>query len=316
MIQHLDAIVYKSLDEALGHNDSTQVVMGIGSELKELQKNIKEKKEQLTKASRKVKHERPTGWLQEYLSRELDRHGFLVDTEGMIVKPIAPVSEYVSSHSDLLIFHSSNFATKFNALYVQVHYPMLDVLCVGDPKEQLIDEIRVAGFISEFKMEEAKGDVENECFHSMFGQGVNLAMMEIEKGKIVSCLNIYGIVVAAATPDEARLLEIELNFKHKKCVFKRVVKHYKLVSLLNMVLEHLCIHSSLNHTTTHTRIYTIHKLHIQYVGTTRDTLHTPVENVGTHNLHRANYLIVYISDAPIPIFLSISAQTTFYRMAS
>ena len=49
VIQHLDAIVYKNLDETLGHNDSTQVVMSIGSELKELQKNIKEKKEQLTK---------------------------------------------------------------------------------------------------------------------------------------------------------------------------------------------------------------------------------------------------------------------------
>ena len=76
-------------------------------------------------------------------------YGFLVDTEGMIVKPIAPVSEYVSSHPDLLIFHSSNFATKFNALYVQVHYPLLDVLCVGE--EQLIDEIRVAGGVTFFK---------------------------------------------------------------------------------------------------------------------------------------------------------------------
>ena len=46
-----------------------------------------------------------------------------------------------------------------------------------------------------------------------------------------------------------------------------------------------------NYATIHTLTYTTDTLYTQYIGTTMHTLHTPGENVATHNLHCANDFI-------------------------
>ena len=73
----------------------------------------------------------------------------------------------------------------------------------------------------------------------MFGQGVNLALMAVEKGHIISCVNMYGIVVATHKPDKATLLQVIMSFEKGKCTFRRVYKRYKFVWLMNMMIEHI-----------------------------------------------------------------------------
>ena len=141
--------MYNSLDTIT--SQPSQVMVGIGRELKALQSRLIEKNEQLISASKLVKHEKPfTGWLHEYLQNVLDPHGFTVDTEGIIIKPIAPLNEYVTSQPDLLIFHTNNVET-LNCLYVQTGTDDEDA-------SSSLDDVMVTGFAGEFKLDEAKGD--------------------------------------------------------------------------------------------------------------------------------------------------------------
>lgn len=70
VIQHLNTIVYSTLDRALNCTDSTSVVVGLAKELQELQSSIEQKKAELiTRESRKLRYERPiTDWLHQHLS--------------------------------------------------------------------------------------------------------------------------------------------------------------------------------------------------------------------------------------------------------
>ena len=48
---------------------------------------------------------------------------FVVDTQSKLIKLIAPVNEYVSSHPDLLIYHSQIFMK--NALSILKWYTVI-----------------------------------------------------------------------------------------------------------------------------------------------------------------------------------------------
>ena len=148
----------------------------------------------------------------------------------------------MASQPDLLIFHNNNVET-LKCLYVQTGIDDDDDdddASLGDGASSL-DDVKLTGFAGEFKVDEAKGDVENKCYYNMFGQGVNLALMVVEKGQIISCVNMYGIVVATHKPDEATLLQVIMSFEKGKCTFRRVYKRYKFVWLMNMMIEHIYI---------------------------------------------------------------------------
>ena len=74
-----------------------------------------------------------------------------MDTEGIIIKPIAPNNEYVTSQPDLLIFHTNNVET-LNCLYVQTGTDD------DDDDASSLNDVKVTGFAGEFK-----GNAENEC---------------------------------------------------------------------------------------------------------------------------------------------------------
>ena len=65
---------------------------------------------------------------------------------------------------------------------------------------------------------------------NMFGQGTNLVLKSLSSGKLVSNLKMYGIIVAAHKPDEARLLQVNIDFEEQTCVVRRVTR--------TMVTEH------------------------------------------------------------------------------
>ena len=71
----------------------------------------------------------------------------------------------------------------------------------------------------------------------MFGQGLNLAMKAVSKGMLVNEVTMYGIVVAAHKPNEAKLLKkLFMNFNENSCTFSN---HYNFMSLLNAVIAAL-----------------------------------------------------------------------------
>ena len=72
---------------------------------------------------------------------------------------------------------------------------------------------------------------------NMFGQGTNLALKSLSSGKLVSNLKMYGIIVAAHKPDEARLLQVNIDFEEQTCIFRRVTRTYKFAWLLNIIVE-------------------------------------------------------------------------------
>lgn len=228
--EHLDTILCNSLDRALDHTKQPgHIVKEIGQQLREFQSKLSERQNHLASSSRAVKYEKPyTNWLREYLQCVLAPHEFTVDADGVNIKPIAPVNEYVTSQPDLLLFHNK-YTDALNGLYIQA----------SDHETVALDDMKVTGFAGEFKVDEAKGSAENECFFNMVGQGVNLAMMTIEKGQIISCISIYGIVVATKKPEEATLLQVIMNLNKSKCIFRRVYRPYKFSVLLNMIIEHL-----------------------------------------------------------------------------
>ena len=87
---------------------------------------------------------------------------------------------------------------------------------------------------SEVKVEDAAEDAVNECYYNMFGQGLNLAMKAVSKGMLVNEVTMYGIVVAARKPNEAKLLKkLFMNFNENRCTFSN---HYNFMSLLNAVI--------------------------------------------------------------------------------
>ena len=65
---------------------------------------------------------------------------------------------------------------------------------------------------------------------NMFGQGTNLVLKSLSSGKLVWNLKMYGIIVAAHKPDEARLLQVNIDFEEQTCVVRRVTR--------TMVTEH------------------------------------------------------------------------------
>ena len=141
------------------------------------------------------------------MSKELDTLGVIVDTQSKLTKPVAPVSEYVASQPDLLLYHSERYLNHVTTLAVKVSYPHIDVLCA---EESVLDSKRVyvMGMASEVKVEDAGQDAVNECYYNMFGQGINLAMKAISKGMLVYEVQMYGIVVPAHKLNEARLLKL------------------------------------------------------------------------------------------------------------
>ena len=64
-------------------------------------------------------------------------------------------------------------------------------------------------------------------------------MKVIRSGKLVTQVMMYGIVVAAKQPDEAKLLKLLMNFEDNTCEFKSVANPYKFTSLLNMIIQEL-----------------------------------------------------------------------------
>lgn len=109
------------------------------------------------------------------------------------------MNEYVSSQPDLLLYHSQRFLQAVAALSIPVTYPCIDILCASESTLE-VDQVQVIGMASELKVEDTQEDAVNECFYNMFGQGANLAMKAICKGRLVKEVTMYGIVVAAHKP--------------------------------------------------------------------------------------------------------------------
>jgi len=236
---HLNTIVFESLGSLLSGNEAGHVGREISDQLKILGDDIKEKHMQLMTNARKLDNELPySNWLQKHLKIALDPFGFVVDTQAKEIKPIAPVNEYTSSQPDLLIYHSENFAKTFRSVYVEPVYPHIDILCTSSTK-QTLNEVDVSGFTAELKVDKLHDKAENECFYNMFGQSTNLAMMAITSGKVVTKLSMYGIVVAVEKPNEARLLQLVMDFEENQCRFMRSHQHHNFTMLLNLVLEEL-----------------------------------------------------------------------------
>ena len=102
----LDMIVYSALSSALSGRSSTTVTNDLAKELYGLKEEVQLKSMEIsTQHSRKIMNELPiTGWLHRYLSHTLDSLGFIVDTQGKLTKPTAPVNGYAYSQPDLLIY--------------------------------------------------------------------------------------------------------------------------------------------------------------------------------------------------------------------
>jgi len=80
-------------------------------------------------ASRKVVNELPfSNWLYEHLSSKLGRKGFVVDTQGKLIKASGPVNEYVNSLPDMLIYHGKGYMKTINALTIQIEYPHYEAI--------------------------------------------------------------------------------------------------------------------------------------------------------------------------------------------
>ena len=104
-----------------------------------------------------------------------------------------------------------------------------------------IDKLHMIAMAGEIKVESAHEDAVNECILNMFGQATNLAMKAISDGNLVTKITMYGIVVAACKPDEAKLLHLLMNFENNTCEFKLVANCYQFMPLLNAVIEELSI---------------------------------------------------------------------------
>ena len=238
----LDKIVYSALSSALSGRSSTAVTNDLAKELHGLKEEVQLKSMEIsTQHSRKVTNELPiTGWLHRYLSHTLDSLGFIVDTQGKLTKPTAPVNEYAYSQPDLLIYHSQRFLATLSALSINLVHPHIDILCATEDTVE-IDKLHMIAMAGEIKVENAHEDAVNECFMNMFGQATNLAMKAISDGNLVTEITMYGIVVAAHKPDEAKLLHLLMNFENNTCEFKSVANCYQFTQLLNAVIEELSI---------------------------------------------------------------------------
>ena len=238
----LDMIVYGALSSALSGTSSTTVTNDLAKELIRLKEEVQLKSMEIsTQHSRKIMNELPiTGWLHRYLSHTLDSLGFIVDTQAKLTKPTAPVNEYAYSQPDLLIYHSQRFLVTLSALSIKVVCPHIDILCATQDIVE-IDKLHMIAMAGEVKVESAHEDAVNECFMNMFGQATNLAMKAISDGNLVTKITMYGIVVAARKPDEAKLLHLLMNFENNTCEFKLVANCYQFTPLLNGVLEELSI---------------------------------------------------------------------------
>ena len=224
-------LVYSALSSALSGRSSTAVTNDLAKELHGLKEEVQLKSMEIsTQHSRKITNELPiTGWLHRYLSHTLDSLGFIVDTQGKLTKPTAPVNEYAYSQPDLLIYHSQRFLATLSALSINVVHPHIDILCATEDTVE-IDKLHMIAMTGEVKVET-----------NMFGQATNLAMKAISDGNLVTKITMYGIVVAAHKPDEAKLLHLLMNFENNTCEFKLVANCYQFTPLLNAVIKELSI---------------------------------------------------------------------------
>ena len=236
--QHLTAVLFNTLSLSLTDNHPDTICKHITESLKEVVSDVSEKHVKLMTTSRNLDNELPYNhWLHQHLEGVLQSHGFVVDMQAKKIKAIAPVSEYVSSQPDVMIFHADKFSKNYNALYVKPMYENLDILCLNEGEDEIIEEVKIIGFAGELKVKRMGDDVENECFYNMFGQGVNLAMMAMRTGQIVKRVSMFGITIAVHKPSVSRLLHVVMDFDSNRCIFRRVYNYYSFAFLINMVLN-------------------------------------------------------------------------------
>ena len=69
-------------------------------------KNVVDKHQHLMMASREINYELPyNDWLHKHLVEQLSPFGFIVDRHAKLLKPVAPVNEFITSQPDIVIYH-------------------------------------------------------------------------------------------------------------------------------------------------------------------------------------------------------------------
>lgn len=180
----------------------------------------------------KLNYELPYNeWLYELLVEKLTPLQFAVfHKDKNCIKPVAPISEYIYCKSDILLYHESDVEMG-SIKAVQVAMSQLSI------NEE--DEItyRLQGCISELKVCSCDTAAENECYMNMFGEEVKLTANALCKGKIVTTVCMFGILVAAHKHQRALLLKLNIDYTLDQCTFMKSRICSPFVGLLNDVLS-------------------------------------------------------------------------------
>ena len=99
----VDMILLHAVENVGNEISNAFLLSYISAWLKTLQQNFESKIEEIeTTCSRTTVNELPfSNWLPAHLANVLDVHGFIVDSLNKLIKPMAPVNEYVNSQADL-----------------------------------------------------------------------------------------------------------------------------------------------------------------------------------------------------------------------
>ena len=182
--------------------------------------------EQIKSKSLLVDNEIPhTKWLKQYVQNILGAQYVIKSREdnvkyiGMESLEPTEVTDYAASQSDLVIF-KNELGTNPRGCNIIIH------------------EHR-SGLAAELKEEEDGEFAISECFRNMHGTAANLVLQATRQGIIIDCVTIYGIVGIVKEIDQAKLLELHIDFTINMTNFFKSVGLYSLDLLLNAIVKQL-----------------------------------------------------------------------------
>ena len=128
--------VCSSLGLLLAGSNPSEIGKHVGDSLQG--KNVVDKHQHLMTTSRDVNYELPyNDWLYKHLVECLSLFGFIVDSHAKQLKPVAPVSEYISSLPDVVIYHGEKYMKHLSAVYVKPIVHNVDVLSFSEEEEAI-----------------------------------------------------------------------------------------------------------------------------------------------------------------------------------
>jgi len=73
----------------------------------------------------------------------------------------------------------------------------------------------------------------------MFGTATRLATWDLEMGKLVSVVTIYGIIAVMKKSNEVQILQLCIAFEQNTSAYKICCKSFNFKEAVNMVLHKL-----------------------------------------------------------------------------